>query len=230
MRAVTTQGTEAKQSANSNDAGSRNKAVCEQQWGRELKQSSLRTVMGQGTETEMPASDNDAGSRSKAVCEQQQRMENEMSTLVEYKKKKVIFNEGDESDCMYGVTEGSVGIYSDYGTSKEKQLVTLQCGDYFGEMGMIERLPRSATAVALENCALKRMEISDMEELLKENPAKVYAIIQHTGSRIRSVTLDYVAACACLKEYVEAEENGTEKSKALINNMKKIAAEGKRRK
>lgn len=176
------------------------------------------------------ASSNDAGSRSKAVCEQQQRMENEMTTLVEYKKKKVIFNEGDESDCMYGVTEGSVGIYSDYGTSKEKQLVTLQCGDYFGEMGMIERLPRSATAVALENCALKRMEISDMEELLKENPAKVYAIIQHTGSRIRSVTLDYVAACACLKEYVEAEENGTEKSKALINNMKKIAAEGTRRK
>ena len=44
-----------------------------------------------------------------------------MSTLVEYKKKKVIFNEGDESDCMYGVTEGSVGIYSDYGTSKESQ-------------------------------------------------------------------------------------------------------------
>ena len=78
------------------------------------------------------ASSNDAGSRSKAVCEQQQRMENEMTTLVEYKKKKVIFNEGDESDCMYGVTEGSVGIYSDYGTSKEKQLVTLQCGDYFG--------------------------------------------------------------------------------------------------
>ena len=204
--------------------------TCEQQWGRELKRRCPRAITTQGTEAKQSASSNDAGKRSKAVCEQQQRMENEMSTLVEYKKKKVIFNEGDESDCMYGVTEGSVGIYSDYGTSKEKQLVTLQCGDYFGEMGMIERLPRSATAVALENCALKRMEISDMEELLKENPAKVYAIIQHTGSRIRSVTLDYVAACACLKEYVEAEENGTEKSKALINNMKKIAAEGTRRK
>ena len=72
-----------------------------------------------------------------------------MSTLVEYKKKKVIFNEGDESDCMYGVTEGSVGIYSDYGTSKEKQLVTLQCGDYFGEMGMIERLPLTEDSVHL---------------------------------------------------------------------------------
>lgn len=147
-----------------------------------------------------------------------------MAEFIEYKKKKIIFNEGDESDCMYGINTGSVGIYSKYGTTDEKLLTTLECGDYFGEMGIIENMPRSATAVALENCVLKRMEFDDLGELMKEAPAKVYAIMQHTSSRIRSVTLDYVAACACLKEYVEAEEKGIEKSKELLNNMKKIVS------
>lgn len=150
-----------------------------------------------------------------------------MMKLIEYKKKQIIFREGDASDCMYGINEGTVGIYSNYGMKDEKLLTTLQGGDYFGEMGIIENQPRSASAVALEGCVLKRIEFDDLGELMKDNPAKVYAILQNTSARIRSLTLDYVAACSCLKEYVEAEEKGLEKSKELKENMKRIAAAGK---
>ena len=153
-----------------------------------------------------------------------------MIQQVEYKKKQVIINEGDDSDCMYGIIEGTVGIYSNYGKKEEKLLTTLQCGEYFGEMGIVEVMPRSATVVAMEKCVLKRMEFEDLGELMKDNPAKVYAILQNTSARIRSLTLDYVAACSCLREYVEAEEKGLEKSQTLKDNMKKIAAAGSRKK
>ena len=67
-----------------------------------------------------------------------------------YKKGQVIFKEGDKADCMYDIRWGSVGIYANYGTKEEKLLTKLSTEEFFGEMGLIDDQPRSATAVALE--------------------------------------------------------------------------------
>ena len=71
------------------------------------------------------------------------------STVLILKRTEIIFNEGDKSDRMYDIRHGRVGIYANYGTKEEKLLTELTKDQFFGEMGIIEGYPRSATAVAL---------------------------------------------------------------------------------
>ena len=63
----------------------------------------------------------------------------------------VIFREGDPGDSMFEVYTGKVGVYANYGTADEKLLTDYFPGKYFGEMGLLDHAPRSATAVALED-------------------------------------------------------------------------------
>ncbi len=68
-----------------------------------------------------------------------------------FKKGEVIFQKGDAGDCMYDVYTGQVGIYTKYGTPDQTLLAKYYPDQYFGELGLIDRVPRSAYAVALED-------------------------------------------------------------------------------
>ena len=125
----------------------------------------------------------------------------------------VIFRQGDEGNCMYCVEEGSVGIFTDYGTDHVKQLVVLQEGKFFGEMGMVEQLPRSATAVAMEdNTRLSVITERDMEMLFMIDPDMLLRCLRHMSSRVRIMTDEYLNACRTLAHMKEAEENQAELS------------------
>lgn len=108
----------------------------------------------------------------------------------------VIFKEGDDANCMYDIHTGRVGIYTDYGTPNEKMLTDLYPNKFFGEMGMIDAEPRSATAVTLDNdTTLEVIYPDDLVKLIKDNPPKVDMIIQHLCHRLRRLTADYAEAC-----------------------------------
>ena len=67
-----------------------------------------------------------------------------------YDKGAVIFRQGDPGDCMYDIQFGKVGIFDHYGEPDEKKIADLYIDQIFGEMGLLDHAPRSATAVALE--------------------------------------------------------------------------------
>ncbi|MFC2019803.1 cyclic nucleotide-binding domain-containing protein [Chloroflexota bacterium] len=79
----------------------------------------------------------------------------EVSSLYErflrtFKKGDLIFEEGGEGDEMFIVHLGRVGIVKS--DSEEGQsLATLEPGDFFGEMALIDGSPRSASAIAEED-------------------------------------------------------------------------------
>ncbi len=148
---------------------------------------------------------------------------------INYKKNNLIFAEGAVEYFMFYIASGKVGIYSGYESKDEKLLVELEEGAFFGEMGMIERLPRSATAVALENSVVYKIDDNNFDEFCKEKPAKVIQIMQNTSRRLRSLTKDYLSVGGALSEYVKAKENGEEISDELKNKMKKIAGVGKKK-
>ena len=140
-----------------------------------------------------------------------------------YKKGQIIFNEGDNADCMYDIRWGSVGIYANYGTKQEKLLTKLSAEEFFGEMGLVDHEPRSATAVALEKDT--RVEVINEEcfgAFLQESPTKVLVIMQHMSHRLRNLTNDYMDACKTVVEAVETEKKGSKKSEGLLKKMKKF--------
>lgn len=60
----------------------------------------------------------------------------------------VLFREGDPGDAMYVVLEGRIRISKIIPGAGEEALAILERGDYFGEMALIDRQPRSAFAKA----------------------------------------------------------------------------------
>jgi CRP/FNR family transcriptional regulator, cyclic AMP receptor protein len=59
-----------------------------------------------------------------------------------------LFHEGDPGDAMYVVLQGRVRISKQIPGAGEEALAILERGDYFGEMALIDRQPRSAEAKA----------------------------------------------------------------------------------
>lgn len=144
-----------------------------------------------------------------------------MEDKMTYNKGECIFQEGAAENWMFLILSGSVGIYADY-PANPRLLTTLVRRDIFGEMGMIEETLRSASAVALTDVSLQRIDKDNFETALTENPKLIQVLMGCISNRIAVLSKDYVDVCGVVSEYVKAKEAGTPTDKKLINKMKTI--------
>lgn len=141
------------------------------------------------------------------------------------KKGEVILREGEVGACMYTILWGRVGVYSHYGTDREKKLAELGESDFFGEMELLEHKPRSATVVALESGT--RLEIIDEDsfrEFFDRNPAKVYFILQRLCQKLRKTTQDYLQVCRTVYEAMEQQRIRQTCDDALLHSISEICS------
>jgi len=66
----------------------------------------------------------------------------------------VIVREGDVGNRFYLILSGSVRVSKGLGTPEQVELAVLKQGDFFGEMCILETLPRAATVVAVGKTSL----------------------------------------------------------------------------
>jgi putative ABC transport system ATP-binding protein len=66
----------------------------------------------------------------------------------------VLFRQGDASDFVYVVESGRVDIYRELADGEEEPVVSCAPGQYFGELGPLLNLPRSASARGAEDTKL----------------------------------------------------------------------------
>ena len=139
-----------------------------------------------------------------------------------YSRGTIIFKEGESGTCLYDLYSGTVGIYQGYGTDQEKKIVDIYPNEFFGEMGMIEKLPRTATAVALEeNTFVEMFYEEDLLNVYKENPRKLEMILYHFCDRLRKITSEYLKACQIAGQVAESGEAAAKdyKSSTLVASM-----------
>ena len=136
-----------------------------------------------------------AKKESAVMSKRQQALAGETSSIIRLSAGDVIFRAGEQADCMYDIYDGKVGIYSDYQTQNEKQLTQLGTDDCFGEMGILDDMPRSATAVCLTNCALLVVKPEDFMQFFQDKPAKILQILQQMCIQLRDLSQKYVQAC-----------------------------------
>lgn len=123
-----------------------------------------------------------------------------------FKEGQIIFKEGAPGGCMYEVAAGKVGVYANYGTPEQKLLREYFPDQYFGEMGLVDEAPRSATAVALaDDTWVIPITEAEFEEFFRKNPARVWMAIQQMSYNLRRRTIDYVEVCETIKELTEKE-------------------------
>lgn len=96
-----------------------------------------------------------------------------------------IFHEGDAGDGLYVVKAGLVEISSMVTSETRCVFTRLGPGEIFGEMAVIEELPRSATAVALKDTDVHFMPHAEMLQLLKRSPQLAFNVSQEISRRLR---------------------------------------------
>jgi putative ABC transport system ATP-binding protein len=66
----------------------------------------------------------------------------------------LLFRQGETSDLVYVVDRGEIELFRELADGSEEQLATIAAGGYFGELGPMLNLPRSASARAVGGCTL----------------------------------------------------------------------------
>ncbi len=109
---------------------------------------------------------------------------------INFEEGQVIFNQGDRSDRCYKVISGAVKIkissYDGSGALRNIVAQTMRHGDVFGEMGIIDDSPRSASAIAVEDTVCVTYTSDEMMDLLESDPKEALAYIQTLIQRLRS--------------------------------------------
>jgi CRP/FNR family cyclic AMP-dependent transcriptional regulator len=103
-----------------------------------------------------------------------------------YKPDDVIFQEGDESDAAYLIISGNVRIVKGYDTGNPKELAVVGAGEYVGEMGAIDNLPRSASAVAQGNVVCTPVTPVEFMDMLRKNPDEAIDLLRILFERLRA--------------------------------------------
>jgi CRP-like cAMP-binding protein len=96
-----------------------------------------------------------------------------------------IFRENDEGNEMFIIIQGLVEIRKSTGPASSKILATLQKGDMFGEMAIIEKQPRSATAVAVQPTRVLVLNEKLYDNMVGTNPDFARKMNRVLSERIR---------------------------------------------
>ena len=103
-----------------------------------------------------------------------------------FKKGETIIEEGSLSNDAYIIEIGSVEVSKKLPGGKIQVITTLDRNDIFGEMGLIDQLPRSATVRALEDCSISIMTPDTFNSLAKRNPKALMPILKVLAKRLRN--------------------------------------------
>jgi CRP/FNR family transcriptional regulator, cyclic AMP receptor protein len=97
-----------------------------------------------------------------------------------------IFTEGDNSQEMFVVRGGKVEISKNVG-GNALRLAVLDRGAFFGEMSLLEALPRSATARAVGDVSLLVLRPATLLLQIRRDPTFAFELLQQLSGRIREL-------------------------------------------
>jgi len=109
----------------------------------------------------------------------------EYSSAKKYKKGTAIIEEGAESPySFYIILSGSVRVVKNYSKYDQTVVAVLSSGDFFGEMSLFMKKPRTATIVTAEDTVVLEITQDNVYEVMKLNPHIFCSIIETLCKRI----------------------------------------------
>jgi CRP-like cAMP-binding protein len=95
-----------------------------------------------------------------------------------------VFEEGDLGTEMYIIQEGRVEIFKRI-EGRESRLAVFEKGDFFGEMSVLEDLPRTATARTMVGTRLLQINGSTFDQMLRSHPEIAVRMMRKLSRRLR---------------------------------------------
>lgn len=104
--------------------------------------------------------------------------------VADFKEGDYIFREGDLGTEMYIIHEGKVEILNTM-SGDEVVIAVLEKGDFFGEMSILEDMPRAASARALTPTKVLAINGSTFDQMLRDNPEVAVRVMRKLSRRLR---------------------------------------------
>jgi CRP/FNR family cyclic AMP-dependent transcriptional regulator len=117
--------------------------------------------------------------------EDQLRMLTTVVTRRSLPRSTTVMASGDPTDSLYIVLSGRLKVMMSDAEGKEVILSILTAGEFFGEMGLIDDAPRSASVVTIEACELLSIAKRDFKKCLAENFEMAQAVMRGLVRRLR---------------------------------------------
>ena len=103
-----------------------------------------------------------------------------------FRSGEVIFHREDPGQVLYVIKEGKVKISLISPDGQEISLVVFGKGECFGEFALLDGLPRSADAVAMEKVECYTLQRSDFHKAIMKNPKIAIQVMEVLSKRLRS--------------------------------------------
>jgi CRP/FNR family cyclic AMP-dependent transcriptional regulator len=98
----------------------------------------------------------------------------------------LVFKEGDIGEKMYIILAGEIDIRKSTAEKSFKTLIKLEKGDFFGEMALVEKKRRSATAICTKPTKLLAIDEKSLHKVLTNNPGFASKMIKNLALRLRN--------------------------------------------
>jgi hypothetical protein len=102
-----------------------------------------------------------------------------------FKRGDLVFRDGEIGTEMYILRSGRVELVKQVG-SEEHVIADLDKGDFFGEMAVLENLPRTATARVVEDAELICVNGSTFDQMIRSNMEIAVRMLRKFSSRLRA--------------------------------------------
>ena len=122
----------------------------------------------------------------RALPDQQISVIQQVCHQIDYKPGQIIFEEGAQADRFYIVADGAVEVWKDYRLPEKDLLAVHERGHMFGEMALIDELPRSATVLAKEPTRLFYIDRDDFHTIIRNNSEIAISILKSVTDMVRS--------------------------------------------
>ena len=113
-------------------------------------------------------------------------------TISQYRKNQIIFSQGDQADAVFYIIHGNVkfSVISEHG--KEAVVAILGADEFCGEGSLAGQPLRMATARAMTDCEIMRIEKRAIVRVLHEEPAFSEMFVAHLLARTMRIEADLV--------------------------------------
>ena len=111
-----------------------------------------------------------------------------MTAKQHLQKGQIIFREGTRSDFAFIIEDGRVEVSRKRKDGNIEVIDILGQNEIFGEIGMIDGGPRSATVTALENSKVTLISRDDLNSMTHKNPKAWFPIVKAISARLRRST------------------------------------------
>ena len=113
-------------------------------------------------------------------------------TILKLRKKEIVFSQGDDADSVFYIKKGKIKVTVVSRQGKEAVVAILGADEFVGEGCLTGQPKRLATASAMSECVTMRVQKTEIQRLLQEEPTFSQMFVSHVLARTARVEEDLI--------------------------------------